>query len=299
MAWTKVVEQGQFAKSGTTLDDKTATRVFLAISDTNTTCVAAETADDGTTAIPELLSALDGDSTRRLKAISATPSTDGDADPQRVFKVELTYSSKISDDTAAISPLDEPPDISWDFDDATETYFIDKTPEDEDGPFVVVNSAGERFQELLERETGSIVVTITGNIGPISYAPATAITLKDQLNDASIIVDGVTLLAGQAKCKGWTCGGLQERNGVQYRVAKIVLQLKASWNHDVEDRGFNFLGADGKLHEIPKGTPPIKPDTPYPLDGNGVDMDFPDDEPAVLTFKPYGPEPFDGLPFIG
>lgn len=293
MAWTKVKLQGQFSKSERTLDDRTATLVFIAISDTDTTTVAAETASDGTTTIPTLLvTAITADTTRRATKISVTAEEE---DPKRTFKVEVTFSSKWSENTTNPNPLSRPADVSWDFDDATETYFIDET-DDGDGPKPVLNSASQRFQDLLERETGSITVTVTKNIGPTSYAAATAITLKDAINDGGITVDGIDIDAGQAKCKGWTCGGLQEENGVQYRVSKITLQLRPHWDHDVEDRGFYEFNDDGKLQEIIKGVPPTKADSPWPLDGGGVAQANADDDPALLTFKPYRSEAFDGLP---
>lgn len=276
VVWIDVVEQGQLATSTSGPEEKTATRVFVARAAVPTTTVAAETADG----LPSLGTGHPDDLTRTLRSKTAKPDPAGG---RRVFTVELTYSNK-GGEQPDVNPLSRPAEVSWDFDDGTEPYFLDRSEE----PKPVVNSVKERFAELLERDTGSLVATITKNIPANAYSPSDAIAMKNAVNEGGISVDGISIDAGQAKCKGWTAGPRLFENGVAYRVSKVVLQFRESWDHVVEDRGFNEKdGSTGKVKQIVKGTPPTKPETPWPLDGAGVAKANIADAPAQLTFQPY------------
>src|SRR5258706_14809974 len=76
------------------------------------------------------------------------------------FEVTVEYSDDAATDQADVHPLDRPPDVSWGNTEGTEPYFIDEsTP-----PRVVVNSAGDAFDQFIERETdGAMVITVTRN----------------------------------------------------------------------------------------------------------------------------------------
>ncbi|HEV7299261.1 MAG TPA: hypothetical protein VGN72_07845 [Tepidisphaeraceae bacterium] len=297
MAWIKVKEQGQLAESQQTTDEKTAKRVFVAVSDVNTTSVAAETASFGGVTVPVLGAGHPDDGNRKVKSVSASP----DAESRKVFTVEVEYSDKLSLVALDPNPLDRPAEVSWDFDDATVPYFTDRS----ETPKPVVNSAKERFESYLERETGSITATVTKNIpaaGAGSYSAATALSLKDTLNGGTITVDGVSISAGQAKLKCWTVGPVQSEtvNGVvvNYRQSKILYQFRETWDHVVEDRGYNEKdGTTGKVKPILKGDkPPTPVDTPWPLDGAGAKKANISDEPEPLTFKPYASAAHGTLP---
>ena len=293
MAWTKVKEQGHLAESENSTD-KTAKRAFLAFSDTPTTTVAAETASDGTTTIPVKNAEHPDDSTRKVVSIVAKPDPESN---RKIFNVEVKYASRQASIIAIPeSPLDRDADVEWDFTDAMQTYFIDKSTPD---PKTVVTSAGERFQELLERETGSIMAVVTKNIPSNGYSPTTAVNYKDAVNSDNFTLDGASIAAGQCKIKAYTAGRRQVENGVTFRVAKWILHFRKTWDDIVEDRGFHEKDADnvGKLKEIIKGTPPTKTDKPWPLDGAGAKMPNASDAPAKLTFVPYDKLPFSGLNF--
>ncbi|HEV7299205.1 MAG TPA: hypothetical protein VGN72_07560 [Tepidisphaeraceae bacterium] len=298
MAWIQVSEQGHLSESEQTNDEKTAKRVFVAISDTPTTTVAAETATVGAASIPARGAGHPHDATRKVTSISASTEKDG---KRKVFTVEVGYSDKINVVTVEPNPLNRTADVTWDFDDSTEPYFIDKSST----PKPVVNSAKERFEQFLERETGSLTATITKNIptsGAGSYSVVAALDLKDTVNAGSITVDGVPVPAGKAKLKSWTVGGVQTEtvNGVAvtYRQSKVLYQFRSSWDHVVEDRGFNEKdGTTGKLKTIVKGDKdPTPVETAWPLDGAGAKKTNISDTPAELTFKPYASVAHTSLP---
>jgi hypothetical protein len=109
----------------------------------------------------------------------------------------------------------------------------------------------------------------------------------------------VTISTGQAKLKAYTAGPVQTENGVAYREVQFVMEFRASWDHTIDDRGFNEKdpAASGKLKEVVKGTPPVKPDKPWPLDGSGAAKAAATDAPAILTFRPYARLSFAGFNF--
>jgi hypothetical protein len=293
MAWTKVQEQGHLATSKTTLDEKTATRVFIAISDAPTTTVAAETASDGTVTIPVGGASHPGDSSRKVKGITAKPA---DESNRTIFVIEVEYSDKLTDNQLQPNPLARADDISWDFDDAKEPYFIDRSTT----PKACVNSAGDRFSEFLERETGSLTATVIRNVplsGTGAYDPATAVEYKDAVNSDSITIDGATVAAGKCKMKAYTCSGKQRENGHDFRQVKFVLQFRASWDDVVEDRGFNefFAPLVAPKPIVDQAAVPVT--SPYPLDGSGAKKTNPTDTPATLTFVPYTKLTFAGFSF--
>lgn len=299
MAWIKVEEQGHLASSSNDPNEKTALRVFIAIADAPTTPVAAETASHGGNSIPDITDEHPDDPDRLVKSKSAKPDQES---VRTVFTVEVNYSSKVdgsSEDSVIENPLDRPAVVEWDFDDDKEPYFIDRD-DDPDGPFPVVNSAGERFQEFLERDTGSITATITKNIGATAYDPVLAFTYKHAVNSDGFTIDGVSIDAGQAKMKCHIAGAVQTENGVSYKQVKTILQFRPTWDDVVEDRGFNELDPanDGKLKQIMKGAaPPAPVDTPWPLNGEGAKLPNSTDAPATLTFVPYFKLPFAAIDF--
>lgn len=287
MAWIQVSEQGHLATSETAAGERTATRVFIAVSDEPTTTVAAETAIAGGNSIPVRGAGHPDDSGRKVKTVSAKPDPES---ARKVFTVEVGYSSKADTAEQIENPLARPLKVAWDFDDDKETYFLDRS----DPPKPVVNAAGERFEELLERDTGSLTATVTRNIAPDAYDPAEAILYKDAVNDDAFQLEGKHIDVDQCKMKSYTAGEVQNENNVEYRVAKWVLQFRPSWKHVVENRGFNERDPDdgSKLREIVKGTPPVKVDRPWPLNAAGRKMPNPSDIPTTITFVPYNPRSF-------
>jgi len=85
------------------------------------------------------------------------------------------------------------------FEIGTKGYF-----EDHDSPAKTgKNSAGELFEDLLQREIGSIVVTYKKNIDPATWnAVQAAEYMSDEgtaINSDTIAIDGINIDAGQAK----------------------------------------------------------------------------------------------------
>lgn len=292
MAWTKVKLQGHLSPSGRDSKARTATLTYVAVSDTPTTAVAAETASDGVTTIPTIGSSpIAADTARKVRTVNATPDADS---PRLVFTVTVECSTQ-SSGTIAGNPLDEPDRVTWEFSDGTEPYFMDRTTPT---PKAVATSAGEPFDPMRERETGAIRAVIKRYIGSNAYSPITAVNYKDAVNNDSITVDGIIISPNQAKMKSYTASDKQEINGVACREAQFILDLKETWDDIVEDRGYHELTVAGIYREIVKGegTTPKKPDKPWPL-VDGVAQSTPASAPGQLTFVPYFKKAFAGFSF--
>jgi hypothetical protein len=251
---------------------------------------AVETADDGTTAIPALGDALAGDSARLATSIDVKPR----GDSGHLFDVEVGYSTSDTGLEVFDNPLSDPVGFEWDFSTSSQTYFKDETTPTAK---YTLTSAGEPFDNLLEREVGEITVTVTQNIAPAGWNPITAasyLSPATAVNNASMTIDGASIAAGQARLSGVTCSATKTRAGVSYRTRTITIKLRSSWDQTIDDRGFNEADPDhsGKVREITKGAPPVKVDKPWPLNGSGAAKPNATDAPAVLTFKPYPAKDF-------
>jgi hypothetical protein len=291
MAVTSVKKQSAKSTSKRGQGGKTASDVYLVTCDVAPTSpVVIETATDGVTAIPAVGNEHDDDAARLVTTI--TPAAlDG---TRLTWLVTVEYSSS---ETTLVdpgtSPLDEDPTTKWDFSAASKPYFIDAT-----GVYSL-NTAGEPFENLLERETGELVVTFSKNIAPATWASLApdAVTYMSGLgedpdddatavNADAFVIDGIGIGEGQARFAGISCGEIQRRNGIAYRTLQITLKLRKSWNDRIDSRGFNELSA-GSLKEIVKGTPPVKVDKSWPLDVAGAALGSPDAAPALVILVPY------------
>lgn len=292
MSWVRTEEQGQLATSNRTVNEAIATRYFLVIYDALTACAVAESA----TGVPEYAEILPTDSTltypRRVKAITVRAWADQDAIVGTIWQAQVDYSDSLD----FMSPFDQPPVITWDFSSANQTYFIDNSST----PKPVVNSAGQPFEQLLERETGTVVVTYKKNVA--SFDPAQAITYcgdgvhAKAVNSDALTIDGAPLTANQVLMGGMQASEWKLTNGIRYRELTFTLKLRGSWDDTIADTGFNELVSGNLTPIYMTDADPTKPNIPtdkqWPLDGSGVGKDDSSDPPATLTFKPYKPLAF-------
>lgn len=250
-----------------------------------------ETADDTVTAIPAEGSEYKTGDPRIATTISVKPRKSG-----LIFDVDVDYET--TENELGDNPLTIPVDYDWDFSASSQPYLKDCTTPNAK---MATTSAGELFQNLLERETGVIVVTVTDNIAAVAWntqAPLAAQYMSDPstaVNNAAMTIDGISFSENQVRFGGARCSGIRTSNGIDYRTRVIVLKLRQHWNDVVEDRGFHegatFVspGVPKDIKEIVKGTPPTKPEHPWPLDGSGTAKANVSDAPAQITLKPYPP----------
>lgn len=294
MALLSCKEQTQLNRSVAGVSESTATRYFVAQYDTQVDTVTAEGAPG--------INVGDSHPTDSDRYVKTIEGRGVDESVGYWFNIQIDYSSTVDQ-----NPLNAPPAISWDFSESTQPYFIDYDPagsaSNADGSpgKPTLNSAGESFENLLERETGSIRATYKVNVPAGGYDPSQAVTFNNVINDGGFTIDGVSIGDGQGKCRAITGGPLQNTlvNGtrVYYREKTTTIDFRMNWNDVIDDRGFNEKDpmTMGKLRQIVKGTPPTKPDKPWPLDGSGAAKANITDTPSQLTFKPYKKMSFGAL----
>lgn len=292
MAWTLVKKQTHLCSSGQSKSDnevtKTATDVYVCVSDTATTPAAAEAAVGIALGAP-----YSGDGSRVCKGIEAKPDENS---PSKVFNVTVTYETlsddEEEDEEEEENPLARPDEVSFEASSTTEPIFEDESQPDKKS---IVNSAGEPFDKFFERTTGEIELTITGNRSSFNAAQAAQYTKPSAVNSDAFTVRGISVGAGEGKMVGISAT-LETENDVTFWKVTWRIALAPNWDLVVEDRGYNELstdaGAKKGLKPIVRGTPATQVDKPFPLDGAGKSKANSTDKPEILTFKPYPKKSF-------
>jgi hypothetical protein len=220
------------------------------------------------------------------------------------FEVTVTFNGK---DIAEgdVHPLSRPPEISWGASEATAPYFLDRS----DPPKPTVNSAGDPFDQYLERDDGEMVITIT--INEATHDAAVADTFSRTVNIDPIVIDGTTYAPGTLKLSPITATKVTERfetatsppETIKYYRRTYTLKARhEGWRDRVTDIGTNELVPGVLVTEAKKlkpivsavGTPVSKP---WPLDGAGRKRKNPDEAPAELEFIPYVEKSWTALKF--
>lgn len=223
-----------------------------------------------------------------------------DVDPRqnsdRHFEVNVEFSSPTPDQTDD-NPLNQPWGYSYSYSETTEPYFIDRSdPAGDSGKNnqVVVNSAGEAFEQFQQRERGELTITITRNVA--SHNAAALDAYSHTINPADVVIDGITYAAGTLKLS--PIGAVKSRKVLKtlqvvvYYAETITLKARhQGWHDHPLDVGFNELVGDKTLNTQmlrpivnANGLPLGKP---WPLNGKGAKMPNATDTPATLDFEPY------------
>jgi hypothetical protein len=243
----------------------------------------AYVADDGTTSIPSSGDAWKVGSS--LKVVSKQ--VDGFEDHQLSFQVTVGYSSKSDNSGAEIeNPLARPAQYNYGSSQSTEPYFRDTDA----AP--CVNSAGDDFADLPQRERSRARISITRNTATFNHA--TAYGYINKINASGVSLNGVSYAERTLRIVNYGAQGPSEENGVTYWVETIEIDVNEdTWDDKFEDRGLAEL-ASGKRKPILDATNhPIT--TPWPLDGAGAKKASPANTPAIITRKPYQATSFASL----
>lgn len=274
-----VHEFGQKGLADGDISEERASRFFLVKSTTAISGVTASVA----TGIPTYFDAHPDNSAYLMKSKRARAvSEDGG---RYAWEVQCDYSNRI------ITPLSLPAQIEWDFSEASEEYWFDTNTS---GGFTdghpVRNSAGQPFDAIPSRETGSITCNITKNVAT-DFDVSLFSTFRQKVNSVAFDLDGVTIAIEQAKFSGASVSAPQLSNGEWYRAVKLVIKFKASWLATFADVGYfekqSTLPYLKPINVNGPGGVPTLVSKPWPLNGSGAKMTYPDDKPAKLTFKPY------------
>jgi hypothetical protein len=216
------------------------------------------------------------------------------------FEVTVEWNTVDRDDGQDdVHPLDRPPEVSWGATETTEPYFIDRSPE----PKAVVNTAGDPFDQFLERESGELAVMMVRN--EATFDAAAMDEYSHTVNEDAVVIDGTLFEKQQLKLSPITATKRVEVitiNDVEEEVTYYAVRYewkarRDGWRDKVLDVGTNELVS--KVETV-NGQPVVKKylqpivdkagkqvTKPWPLDGAGRKMPSPDDTPLTREFRPY------------
>lgn len=274
-----------------------ATEYYLVIADGPISPIDAETA----TGVPKAGDSHPDDPKRLLK--QKRPQCLDNANRTH-WEVQVDFSSLI--DTQP-NPLLRPAQFSWDYDNATETYFHDHASEYEGatdgygepitGDQTVTNRAGETFEKLPERDAGTWSATYTKNVAP-TFTIAKEIDTMQVVNKDEFEFDGENIAPFAAKISGGSLSAVQTESGFQYRTLAYKVKFKnGGWIDHFANVGFQQMDS-GKRVPIVSGAPNTQAgqsQRPWPLDQDGVAYPDPTTAADSLNFYPYHTMSFAGL----
>lgn len=221
---------------------------------------------------------------------------EADDDNRKHFNIQATWERLQGGSTPPAAPLDRDPEIRWGNESDLRPIFKDfSSPQAKP----IVNSAGERFDELLTREFGELTLSYVVNVAAADFDVAVMTEYQHVINDAPFDVDGYTVGTGKAKLEITDAPKITEGATTYYRVSYFFRFKKDGWNPTkVLDVGYNQLDLfQNKLFPI-TDTDGMPIRTPYPLDGSGGARPNPTDPPAELAFKGYEEKDFSIFGFI-
>jgi hypothetical protein len=297
MAIISVIRQTIFSYSMDIGFELQATEYFLVTSDTPIGPTVAETADG----VPVYTQPHPDDPRRLLK--QKRPQCVENSNRMH-WQVQCDYSNLINPQP---NPLLRPPVVNWDYDNGSETYFIDRASEYQgitdgygnpvSGNQAVTNTAGEPFEKLSERDAGTWSATWTKNVAQ-TFTVAPEINTMQRVNSDTFPFDGNTIAQYAAKISGGSLSAVQTENGYPFRTLTYKLKFKdGGWLDNLANVGFQEMSS-GKRVDIVSGapgTPPTKITKPWPLDDDGVAYPDPTTTPDLLQFYPYHTTAFSGL----
>ncbi len=289
MAVVSVKEQHQRRRS-TLRDGKLIhLRTWLVVtSDIRDGTAAALVADDGTNRVPFYREPYPGRPTCLVSSIEANPVQNSG----RHFEVQVEYTDG-DIEAFPLHPLERAADISWGASEGTEPYFIDQS----DPPKPVANSAGDSFDQFMERENGQMVITYAVNVP--DHDANDAETYSHTVNQDIVVLDGTVFGPGTLKLSPIQAQKMSEVwMGETVEFYKRTYTLKArrdGWKDKPLDIGLNEIvqELDSDTNTLVNRIKPILDRSgsqlrkPHPLNGAGKRKPSATDKPAVLEFAPY------------
>ena len=209
------------------------------------------------------------------------------SDPWRGWTVTAEYSTERE---IAEDPTADPAVITWSSEQFQKAAIVNADGE------AIVNSAGDPFDPPLMIDDSRPNVSVSKNV---LVVPAWVLTYQDAVNNASFVIDGITVATGLAKIQSISIGAEQSRNGTTFRNLSFTLHLqRQGWQSNILDAGFRQLGYGSVLENIRNAGDDELPAAPVPLNGLGVALDNPSPATAVYRVDTiYQTKDFSVLPF--
>lgn len=199
-----------------------------------------------------------------------------------------------SEKEMAEDPTFDPVEIEWDGEIYTEAIYQDR-----DGN-AIVNSAGDYFVDPTPtKEKSHLIASITANVDSV---PTWVVDYRNVVNDAAIVIDGLTIAAGLAYIQRPKISKKQYRNDQEYRTISYDVHIHPDgWSLKPMDVGFRKKNATDstKRDQITNDGDEEEPTTPVPLDGSGGVLANPTPSTVVfLEFDVDAEMDFSALPGI-
>lgn len=191
-------------------------------------------------------------------------------------------------------PTLDPVEISWDGEIYTEAIY-----EDIDGD-AIVNSAGDYFVDPSPtKEKSHLIASI---VAQVSNIPSWVYDYRDVVNDAAIVIDGLSIDAQKAFIQRPKISKKQYRNDIEYRTISYDVHIHPDgWKMRPMDVGFRAKNAtdSSQRDQITNDGDGEEPTTPVPLDGSGNVLSNPTPSTVVfLEFDIHEAKDFSALPGI-
>lgn len=202
------------------------------------------------------------------------------------FEVTASYKG-LTGGATSTDPLDRPSVLSGSYEEWTGPYFEDRSPT----PKLVVNSAGDRFEEMPQRKFGSLVLQVTKNVA--TYNAATYDAIKFTTNGLASTIKGTAYGVDTLLFLPPSVQEVYEQVGTtEYHYFTVTFRLATDADlhrHVVSDRGFKQFFLGDSVWILSGDNQPVE--SPWPLDGAGVALTAAQvaagTAPAELTFLPY------------
>ncbi|HQY87848.1 MAG TPA: hypothetical protein PK402_04265 [Tepidisphaeraceae bacterium] len=251
-----------------------AVRVFMVRASERTDPVVVERAESETIDIPVLGDAHPSDSSLKVRNTKADPADD----TCMLFVVTVRYDENVWLE----NPLSMPTQVSYDDQSCDEGYYKDCSGT----PKLAINTAGDPFEELPQRQRSITVITLEKNVAHTTNYSSYA-ALRNIVNSDSTTIDGQAYAAGELYVQKISLGKIQTLNSVQFRtLTSTVLSRPGGWDQSYESRGRREKVSGSRVN-IPDPVTKRAIEYLWPLNEDGTKKSAVSDEGFAIVLKPY------------
>lgn len=223
--------------------------------------------------------AISGDAT----ALCSQIEIEANGNSKLSWIIKATYLTPSLSGSTPVLPTSRPPVVRWDTENEERPLLYDySTP----NPLAIVNSAGERFDQVLVQPSAVLTLEYTRN--ELSPNFATIMDYENVVNSASFTIDGKTFSAGRALLTIKPGLKTTESGQTYYPVVYYFKFCAETWivrHGKLLDYGYNEWNGTDLVPILDKDGMPVS--RPWPLDGSGAAKANATDFPAYLQYKVY------------
>ena len=196
------------------------------------------------------------------------------------YEVEITFSTTTGN--SATDPLQRPSILTSSYNESTEPYFIDAAGKQ------VINTAGDPYDPMPQRRTGSLILQITKNMSLFPAVDYDAI--KYSTNSGEITIRQTAYAANTLLFLPPTVQEVYENvSGIFYHYFATTFRLAADHTghkDDLVSRGYRQVASLGDIPAYVTGDDGLATGLPVGLDASGAQV-APGQAPATTEFQPY------------